>query len=304
MSNLPEEQEPFISIVIPCYNGMATIADCLNSLEQQSYPRERFEIILVDNGSRDGTCEFVQASFPSVRLLHSAEKGSGYARNAGIFAARGELILSTDSDCVADKEWAATLVRTFQSASPSVAAIGGTILPFSEKTQVEQYQAAWISQPDLKVIAEGVRYTATPNAGFRAANIKAVGAFDGTLGFDDTDLGIRLARSGARIEYTDKALVYHRNPATLKELFEHRKKYGKFGFQLARKYPDLFGEPKPSEVSKLLLATVRRLVGDLFFKLPWAMVTGGRPRIWPLIDAAIALGNYLGYSRAFAAAAK
>ena len=300
MNPSPEDQA-FVSVVVPCFNGMKTIGDCLSSLADQTYSRDRFEVLLVDNGSRDGTCEFVQASFPWVRLVHCSEKGSGYARNAGIREARGELLLSTDSDCVADKSWIAQLVTLFQQAPPEVAAIGGIIRPFSTRTAVEKYKRTWVGQPNANGKEPGVRYTATPNAAFRTSIIRLVGSFDGALGFDDTDLGIRLIKAGYQIQYTDLAIVYHRNPASLAELYQHKSKYGKFGFDLARKHPEVLGQSTlGDELRKLRVASARRVLGNLLVRLPVSLVAGSAdaPRVWPLIDAVIAVANYKGFSRA------
>jgi cellulose synthase/poly-beta-1,6-N-acetylglucosamine synthase-like glycosyltransferase len=298
---MTEGLRPFVSIVIPCYNSKRTVGDCLSSLAGQTYPRDRYEVILVDNGSTDGTCEQVRVLYPWVKLIHSLQKGSAFARNAGIREASGELILSTDSDCVADKAWIAQLVSALETAGRDVAAVGGTILPYSTKTAVERYQPAWAAQPDITRMTSGVLYTAAGNAAFRTSILRLVGGFDGACGHDDTDLGIRILKAGYRVDYTDKALVQHRNPITLSELYKHRVKYGSCNYALSKKHPLILGDPTvPGTVRKLFWATLRRVVGDLVVKLPIALVTEskGRPRVWPVIDAAMALGNFNGFSRA------
>ena len=296
-----KDMTPRLSVVIPCYNSINTVGECISSIQDQTYSKNCYEIIAVDNGSTDGTCEYLKAKFPMVQLIHSTEKGSGYARNAGIKEARGEFILSTDADCVVDKNWMLHLVSAFETASPDVAAVGGQIKPYSSKTAVERYQPAWVSQPDINRVQPGVRYAATPNAAFRASALKQVGYFDGSVGHDDTDLGIRLILLGYRIEFTDAATVQHRNPATLRELYGHRAKYGMRNFSLGRKHPQILGDPLiPGTRSKLFLATARRVLGDLIVKQPMAIfaVSGDRPKIWPLIDATMALGNFSGFYRA------
>jgi O-antigen biosynthesis protein len=301
MTALSQNAKPFVSVVVPCHNGMNTVGECLSSLADQTYPKELYQVILVDNGSTDGTCELVRASFPWVTLIHSAEKGSGYARNAGVREALGELILSTDSDCVVDKAWMMNLVCAFEVAPPDVAAIGGKILPYSTKTVVERHQPAWPAQPDITCTPLNRHFAATPNAAYRAAIVRQIGGFDGAMGFDDTDLGMRLVKAGYRVEYTDHALVRHRNPAGIAELYRHRVRYGKFNFMLTQKHPDIFGDPTMAgSVRNLFWATVRRMMGDVLVKLPIALITGskGRPRVWPVIDAAMALGNFKGFSQA------
>ena len=233
----------FGSVVVPCYNSAATIGECLASLENQTYPRDRYEVIVADNGSSDGGPDLIARDFPKVRMVHAARKGSGYARNAGIEAARGDVILSIDSDCVADRKWIERLIAVFDGAAGDVAAIGGAIEPYALSTPVEQCEAFWIAQANLRKGEGPIRYAETPNAAFRATALRSVGGFDGALGFDDADLGIRLGRAGFKVAFAPDAIVRHRNPASFSEIFRHRRRNtGAFNFTLARKYPDLFGD--------------------------------------------------------------
>jgi O-antigen biosynthesis protein len=295
-----DEEVLLVSIVVPCYNSRMTIGECLASLEGQSYPREQYEIIVADNGSTDGGLEWISAHYPLVRIVNAQLKGSGYARNAGIEAARGEIVLSTDSDCVANKDWIAALVTAFCTAPTATAAIGGVIVPYSQRTAVERYPEAWVTQPQHKLDGPQIRYTATPNAAFKRSALVAVGGFDGSLGFDDTDLGVRLIASGYSVSYTDKAIVMHRNPATWRQLYRHRKKYGEFNYTLARAHPDVFGDPRGKLKRRdLLLETGVRIAKDLIkFPLSMLLPSHERPAGWPLIDAVIAWGNCRGFIRA------
>ena len=293
------EIRPFVSVVIPCFNASKTIGECLTSLRSQTYPRRLFEVILADNGSIDDTRRFVATYFPDVRIVEEEQKGSGFARNAGFAVAKGELVLSTDSDCVCDVEWIEALVEAFRTADPNTAAIGGLIQPFSLCTMVEQYRKGWVLQPVMSGPDARVRYTATPNAGFRAEAFRRVGGFDGTLGFDDTDLGLRMQAAGFMLAYTDRAVIRHRNPSTLRDLYRHRQKYGEFNYALACKHPTVFGDPSGLKKRlKLIAETSWRVTADIV-KLPFSMFscTEGKPRLWPLIDVVMALGNYHGFSR-------
>ncbi len=290
----------FVSVVVPCYNSMKTLEACLQSLESQQYPKELYEVIVADNGSRDGSPDFVLSKYPTIVLVHAKKKGSGYARNAGIEQAKGQLVLSTDADCVADPLWIANLVKAFQAAPSNTGAVGGLIVPFSEKTRTERYQQAWISQPPVEDSEFKIRYTATPNAAFLTSALREVGGFDGTLGFDDTDLGIRLEAAGYGIAYTRAAVVRHRNPVTLRELYRHRSKYGEFGFTIAKKHASLYGDPTGRKKRRgLLRETLWRLAKNAV-RLPVSLFfsSRSRPRGWPVVDAAMAWGNYRGFRRA------
>ncbi|ACB95249.1 glycosyltransferase [Beijerinckia indica] len=294
----------YVSVVIPCYNAANTIGECLSSLEAQTYPREFYEIIVADNGSTDGCLDLIRQKFPQVRIVQAVQKGSGYARNAGIEAAEGQLIASIDADCVADSKWIATLVEAIERVSDEVAAIGGMIEPYSYKTTIEHFEDFWIKQENLRQGKGLVRYAETPNAIFRIGPLRVMGGFDGTMGFDDADLGIRLQKAGFRIEFAPGAIVKHRNPSTWHELFRHRRKYGAFNFKLAQKYPELLGDvTDPRTARRVQLETIRRVCGGIVIKFPLALLTKwDKPsRLWPLADAVAALANYLGYRDAYVA---
>ena len=286
-----------ISIVIPSFNSQSTVQACLASIYEQTYPANLTEVIVADNGSVDGTREFIEARFPQVVVLHVSQKGSGHARNAGFLKAQGELILSTDADCICEPTWAAELVEAFGRAPEGTAAIGGLILPYRVDSLAEKYEKCWVSQPAALTPDAKVRYTATPNAAFSRGPFASVGGFDGALAFDDTDLGLRLQAAGYQISFTDRAVVRHRNPATLRELYLHRRKYGQANFALACKYPEIFGDPHgPQERSRILQETIKRVCSNIC-KLPFSLVRerNGRPRSWPIVDAVMAVASCAGF---------
>src|SRR5436190_23946475 len=97
---------PFVSVVVVNYNGLAYLADCLRSLERQNYPRHRFEVLLVDNGSTDGSVELVRTTFPWVHLIASKDNlGFAGGNNVGFALARGEWIALLNPDAAADANW-------------------------------------------------------------------------------------------------------------------------------------------------------------------------------------------------------
>ena len=120
---------PYISVVVPVWNSPELIAKCLAALEAQTYPRERFEVIVVDNGSTDATAEVVRG-FAGVTLLSEPLPGSYRARNVGLKAAKGEYVAFTDADCVPDSGWLSGLVDAVLS-HPEAGIIAGKIELFA-----------------------------------------------------------------------------------------------------------------------------------------------------------------------------
>lgn len=292
-----------VTIAMPTYNAIHIVQECLAALEVQDYPRSKMQIVVGDNGSTDGTVELIKQDFPSVEIVQAVERGSGYARNAAFAAAKGQYICSIDADCVADPGWVSAMVNAFESSPESVASLGGQILPYRTATTIERYRPAWIQQETLRDGKQPIVYAETPNAAYRRSALETVGYFDGTQGMDDTDLGMRLTAAGFEIHYAPEAIVRHRNPATLSELYRHRMKYGVFMTRLARKYPEQFGDPdSPVALRRLAYQTARRVVGDLAYKLPRSVVlqdnTNGLP-IGPALDAVVAVANYVGVRRAY-----
>jgi glycosyltransferase involved in cell wall biosynthesis len=115
---------PFVSVVVPVFNGADTVEELLLSLLALDYPAERHEIIVVDNGSTDRTREIV-GRYPVSLLEERETQGASAARNKGITHAWGDIIAFTDADCVADRDWLRFLVA--DHGDPSIGGFAGEI---------------------------------------------------------------------------------------------------------------------------------------------------------------------------------
>lgn len=290
-----------VTVIMPVFNAAHMVVDALRSVEAQDFPRDQMQIVVGDNGSTDNTRELISRLFPEVEIATTSDRGCGFARNAALALARGQYICCTDADCVADPGWLSALVRAFETSPASVACLGGDIRPYRTQTVTERFRHVWIQPGFNPESNDELRYAATPNAAFKREVFDTVGLFDGTLGFPDADMGLRLAASGLTTRYVPDAVVRHRNAVTVTELYRHRLKYGVFMTRLARKHPDHFGNPDTSAHVRLLAyRTLRRVAGDLL-KLPCSLVTGGGSqgtRLWPFLDAVLAVANYIGVRQA------
>jgi GT2 family glycosyltransferase len=108
--------ELLASVVVVNYNGRHFLADCLGALERQSLPRHRFEVLLIDNGSADGSADFVRRTFPGARV-HALPDNRGFAggNNLGIQLARGRYIVLLNNDTRAEPHWLEALVAAAES---------------------------------------------------------------------------------------------------------------------------------------------------------------------------------------------
>lgn len=222
-----------VSIVVPVYNGTATITECLESFSTQSYPGRDIEIFVVDDGSTDETPEFVERLVghwgnhkPRVIVLRQAHQGPAAARNRGAAAATGEFLLFTDADCVAERDWVEQMTMPFQS--DEVAAVKGAYKTRQRSLVARFAQAEFDARYRLLAAARYVDVVFSYSAGFRRELFIGIGGFD--TGFpvadnEDTELSYRVAAAGHKIVFNPRAIIYHRHPATLRQYL--RKKYSR-----------------------------------------------------------------------------
>ena len=191
------------SVVIPTFNRKHSLQHCLRAVTSQAYPD--YEVIVVDDGSRDGTLEMVRSEFPKVICLQTgANCGPAAARNRGIQAAGGDIIAFTDDDCVPPRDWLSNLAAGFE-AYPEAGAVGGIQEPPEETwkrnitARFERYNTRNIYQLGDKVKIGYPLHVGTNNLAVRKQQIQALGGFDEEFPVaagEDADLLDRFARAG------------------------------------------------------------------------------------------------------------
>lgn len=232
------------SVVVPAYNAEFTLPDCLESINQLVYPRDRYEVIVVDNGSVDRTPEIARAH--PVKLVTEPRRGVASARNCGVREATGEIIVFTDSDCVVDPHWLEKLTRRFES--PRVDACGGRIEAWHPTSNVERYIVLRKILNQEKMLESnrpfGLPFVVTANAAFRRHVFDKVGYFDEALDVagEDADLCWRLRWAGLGLDYEPDAIVYHRHGKTIGRLFNQSFRYGLGTAALFAKHRARFGK--------------------------------------------------------------
>ena len=204
---LPENAaaEPFVSVVIPHYNDLAALTNCVRLLEQQTYPRARFEIIVADNNSKCGL-DAVRAAAPTATVTLASEQGAGPARNVGISISSGEIIALIDSDCQPDSQW----LRRGVEALGAFDFVGGKVIASCRDAQrpnpVEAFEMVFAL--DFKRYIEKVGFTGTGNMFVSRGVFDAVGPFRSGLS-EDMEWSFRARAKGYRIGYAPLAVVEH-----------------------------------------------------------------------------------------------
>lgn len=274
---------PSVSVVVATRNRAMLLRRCLASLQAQTYPRDRYEIIVVDDGSTDGTPEeaaaLAQAWEGTLRVLRMAHGGPARARNAGIRASRAEIVAFTDSDCGVAANWLQQLVRTLEHDAGD--GVGGPIVTAATRSWVARYldAAAFYRH---RVRHGQIDYLLTASAAFRRAALEAVGGFSERAGAwgEDADLSFRLRRYGYRLLLAPKGIVTHYGmPVGLRGLAVELYRYGRGNYLLSRDWYN--GRTPLRELARhggaVLLAPLLALYYARRPGLRWA------PVFWPLI---------------------
>jgi glycosyltransferase involved in cell wall biosynthesis len=222
--------QPFVSVVVSFHNDAAFLRNCLLSLLNQTYPRELYEVILINDGSIDGSQETISdlltAHRPTVKLFTQPDKGPSAGRNLGVSNARGSIVAFTDPDCVVDHAWVAQHAEGY--VSEEVGGIEGHI------------ETDWdrILYP-IRVSPAGYRYV-TANISYRHDVLERVGFFDESFRFkEDDELAYRVIEAGWTIRTEDRAVVYHPvRSMTLRGLVSLGLKH-RYDVLFYKKHPDL-----------------------------------------------------------------
>ncbi|MGA8572796.1 MAG: mycofactocin biosynthesis glycosyltransferase MftF [Desulfobaccales bacterium] len=218
-----------VSIVLPVYNRAGEIGSCLEALLALNYPGARREIIVVDDGSTDGTPDVVR-NCPVRLLVQPQNLGPSAARNAGVRAAGGDIIAFIDSDCIADPDWLRELLPYFQDSR--VALVGGYVDSFFRETRLDRFEEV---QSPLNLgqglafgtAAESDFYVPTCNVLIRKDAYLEVGGLDEGLRLgEDVDLCWRLKERGHRLLYVPRGKVRHKHRNRLREILARRFDYG------------------------------------------------------------------------------
>jgi cellulose synthase/poly-beta-1,6-N-acetylglucosamine synthase-like glycosyltransferase len=202
---------PSVSIVVPAYNAAATMQECLRALNDQTWPRDRYEVIVVDDGSTDATNTIARQGADQV--LRQANSGAAVARNAGIAQSHGAIVLFTDADCAPARDWIEKMLAPL--ASPEIAGSKGVYRTRQTNLVARFIQVEYEDRYDHTARKEYVDFIDTYAAGYRRTALEHVGGFSmrfPNASNEDQELSFRITEAGYRMKFSPGAVVYHHHP--------------------------------------------------------------------------------------------
>ncbi len=238
---MSKENLPFVSIIVVNYNGKQFLGECFASLENSDYPRDKFEVILVDNASTDGSVQYIRENFSWVNVL-ALDKNYGFCKpnNEGVKIARGEYVVLLNNDTAVTKEWLLEWVKGALSEE-QVASCASKMLYYDRRNVINT------AGGKLTIIGggfykgygdeDGNEYNKIEYTGFgcgagvlvKKELFQYVGGFDEDYfaSCEENDLGWKLWLYGYKVLYVPTAVMYHKESGTFgsRSTFESIKVY-------------------------------------------------------------------------------
>ena len=227
---------PFVSIIIPVYNDRKRLEKCLDILENQTYPKDAYEVIVVDNNSTDDIKSSV-AKFPQAIYSFEGVAGSYSARNKGLSIAKGEVLGFTDSDCAPASNWIEKGVEQILK-NPSCGLIAGRIdFSFQDPDRpnpAELYDSLYFLQQETYIKER--HFGATANVFTTRKIFETVGLFNAELkSGGDRDWGERVYGAGFEQIYATDVVIAHPARTSFQELNKKLRRVYTGGFYINKK---------------------------------------------------------------------
>jgi glycosyltransferase involved in cell wall biosynthesis len=212
-----------VSVIIVTYNDKSKLLDCLHSLHEQTLPDDLREILVVDDGSTDGTTEEVRRTFSDTRVIRKEHGGADTSRQLGVNVAGGKYLAFIDSDCIAPADWLEKIVDALQSNEDI--AVGGRIV----------HRGSFLTR--LVGIADFGEFQGTQEkevTTLPTCNIAVAKQLANEFPFNselpaggDTAFCHRLRQGGKRIVFHPEVMIFHRPDPSLKQFFRRGARYGR-----------------------------------------------------------------------------
>ncbi len=287
MINKSEYNFPFVSILIPVRNVANYIEKCLDAILNQDYPKDKYEILVLDNKSDDGTIDIVSKYGHPVKLIQMPFDSPPKKYNLILHKTKGSVIGFIDGDAIVSKYWLKKVVEPLKDTK--VAGATGLILTHNKDSLIARI-IGYELQYRYENLPRKIKRTATMHTVYKKKVLIEVGGFNETLktGYD-CEIGHRITNGGFDIIFVKDAFVYHNHRSSLRSYFQQQYEYGKFAILRYLEAPKI---AMGDEVASLLMisqpmfyvATFLLLISFLIFHTSYILA---------LIPLSILLGYYI-----------
>jgi cellulose synthase/poly-beta-1,6-N-acetylglucosamine synthase-like glycosyltransferase len=253
------QSTPKVAIVVPCWNEETTLAGTVESLLALDYPKKKLSLILINDGSTDGTASVMEqfAKHPQITSLHKENGGKFTAMNLGIaHAADADLIGFLDADSMVAPDSLREIVTAFEE--PGIDAVTAALSIHKPRTLLQrmQYAEYMLAMTFQHVFASlnGLSVTPGPFSFFRRSIFANIGMFKHAYLAEDMEMAMRMQRAGLRISNAIRARVYTKGPPTLPKLMKQRTRWiTGFLRNVFFDYRDLLGNQKNKALGMFVL---------------------------------------------------
>jgi len=277
-----------LSVIIPVYNQGKIISKTLNSLIKQNIPKNKYEIIIIDDGSTDGTLEVLKSFKKKIKnktfVLKTINKhGKGAARNLGIRKARNEIIVLLDGDIIASKNLLVEHLNWHQKFPKENFAMIGYIT-WAPRLKITPFMY-WLEHGGGQLNFDNLKHNQeidckhfyTGNSSFKKDFLLKNGLFDEDFGremYEDLELAYRLQNKGLKVFYNKNANVYHYHQTDLQKYSKRMMRVGKGARILFKKHPELKNKVALSRftfrtILNQIFSPIYFLIGKIFGSIKW-----------------------------------
>lgn len=243
----PATETPFVSVVIPVHNDPEGLRDTLDALVDQTYDRDRYEVLVVDNRSRDETPAVAGAyatRYEQVQALDERRRQSSYAaRVRGIRRARGDVLAFIDADMTVEGDWLERAVEHMDEEELDYMGCNVELYAEGEETLASKFNRH--SGFPIERYVDELHFAPTCCLFVRSEVVDEVGPFDARfVSSGDREFGQRVHEAGFEMGYADDVRMYHPTRSSVSSLARKSARIGRGKHQMRRLYPQRYGDSK------------------------------------------------------------